>query len=87
MVVTIEMVIAVVTGVFTYIFGLISKKFNIVESKYIPVQNAVIGIVAGIVCYMLKLNGADLLTSIMYCLVGSMASGGTYDLAKTGIKE
>lgn len=87
MTITIEMVVAVVTGLFTYIFGLISKKFNIVESKYIPVQNALIGIVAGIVCYILKLNGADLPTSIIYCLVGSMASGGTYDLAKTGIKE
>ena len=87
MVVTMEMVIAVVTGLFTYIFGLISKKFNIVESKYIPVQNAVIGIVAGIVCYVLKLNDADITTSIMFCLVGSMASGGTYDLAKTSIKE
>lgn len=87
MVITAEMILAVVTGVITYIFGLVSKKFNIVESKYIPVQNAVIGIVAGAICYMLKVNDSDIVTSIIFCLVGAMASGGTYDLAKTGSKE
>ena len=87
MVITVEMILAVVTGVITYIFGLVSKKFNIVESKYIPVQNAVIGIVAGAICYMLKVNDSDIVTSIIFCLVGAMASGGTYDLAKTGDKE
>ena len=82
MVVTIEMLMSVVTALVTYVFGWASKKFGWVESKYIPYQNAVIGLILGILCYLLKLTDADLITSIIYCLIGSMASGGTYDLTK-----
>lgn len=83
MVVTMEMVMSIVTGVITYIFGTLSKKFSWIESKYIPVQNAIVGVVTGIICYILKISEADLATSIIYCVIGAMASGGTYDLAKT----
>ena len=83
MVITIEMIMAVVAGIVTYIFGIIAKKFNWIESKYIPIQNAIIGMIAGMICYMLKVTEADLLTSIIYCIIGAMASGGTYDLTKT----
>lgn len=83
MVVTMEMVMSIVTGVITYIFGTLSKKFGWIESKYIPVQNAIVGVVTGIICYILKISEADLATSIIYCVIGAMASGGTYDLAKT----
>ncbi len=83
MVLTSEMIMAVVAGIVTYIFGVIAKKFNWIESKYIPIQNAIIGMIAGMICYMLKVTEADLLTSIIYCIIGAMASGGTYDLTKT----
>lgn len=80
--ITVEMVMAVVTALVTYLFGFIAKKFKLVESKYIPMQNALIGLVAGLVCYCLKITEADMFTAIIYCVIGSMASGGTYDLAK-----
>lgn len=83
MTVTTEMIMSVVTAIVTYIFGIFSKKFNWIESKYIPIQNAIVGLIAGLLCYLLKITEADLLTSIIYCIIGSMASGGTYDLAKT----
>lgn len=83
MVVTMEMVMSIVTGVITYIFGTLSKRFGWIESKYIPVQNAVVGVITGIICYILKISEADLATSIIYCVIGAMASGGTYDLTKT----
>lgn len=83
MAVTNEMVMSIVTALITYLFGILSKKFNWIESKYIPIQNAIIGIVAGVICYILKISEADMLTTIIYCMVGSMASGGTYDLTKT----
>lgn len=83
MILTTEMIMSVVTAIITYIFGWLSKKFNWIESKYIPIQNAIIGIIAGMICYLLKVTDADLITSIIYCIIGSMASGGTYDLAKT----
>ncbi len=83
MVLTSEMIMSVVTGIVTYIFGILSKKFNWIESKYIPIQNAIIGMIAGLICYILKITEADLLTAIIYCIIGAMASGGTYDLTKT----
>ena len=81
--VTKEMIMSIVTALITYLFGILSKKFNWIESKYIPIQNVIIGVVAGMICYMLKVTEADLLTSIIYCIIGAMASGGTYDLTKT----
>lgn len=87
MTVTTEMVMSIVTALITYLFGVLSKKFNWIESKYIPIQNASIGVIAGIICYLLKISEADMLTTIIYCIVGAMASGGTYDLAKTTSKE
>lgn len=83
MVLTVEMIMAVVTGIVTYLFGYLSKKFNWIEKQYIPVQNFFIGVIAGLICYCLKITDTDLITSIIYCVIGSMASGGTYDLAKT----
>lgn len=87
MTVTVEMIMSVMTAIITYIFGLLSKKFNWIESKYIPIQNALIGIATGIICYLLKLSETDLATTIIYCLIGSMASGGTYDLTKVNKEE
>lgn len=87
MIVTTEMVMSIVTAIITYVFGILSKKFNWIESKYIPIQNAIIGVIAGIICYILKISEADILTTIIYCIVGAMASGGTYDLAKTTNSE
>ena len=82
--VTAEMVIAVVTAILTYIFGLLSKKFNWIESKYIPIQNAIIGILAGVICKVLGLADSNMLITLMYTLFGSMTAGGTYDLTKSG---
>ncbi len=85
--VTTEMVIAVVTAIITYIFGLLSKKFKWIESKYIPIQNAIIGICAGVLCQILGLANSNMLITMMYTLFGSMTAGGTYDLAKTGKED
>lgn len=83
MILTVEMIMSVVTGLVTYIFGFLAKKFKWINKEYIPVQNAIIGICAGLICYCLKITDTDLITSIIYCVIGSMASGGTYDLAQT----
>ena len=81
--VTVEMIIAVVTAIITYIFGLLSKKFKWIESKYIPIQNVVIGLLTGVLCKILGLADSNMLVTMMYTLFGSMTAGGTYDLTKT----
>lgn len=83
MVITMEMVATICTSVITYIFGIISKKFNIMESKYIPYQNFVIGLISGILAHVLGLG--ELVPCVIYCLAGSMGAGGIYDFSKTQI--
>lgn len=81
--ITVISIITLVTAIVTYIFGIISKKFELVEGKHIPLQNLCIGIIAGFICYGLKLGGMDLATSLITCLMSALGAGGTYDLTKT----
>ena len=82
--ITVASIVGLITVITTYIFGLISKKFNIINTKLLPLQNGVVGVIAGIICYTLKLDGMDLATSLITCLMASYAAGGVYDLTKTG---
>lgn len=80
-------IIKIVAVVVTFIFGFISKKFELVESKYIPIQNVIIGLIAGLICYGLRLDNMDLATSIVTCIISALGAGGFYDLTRTGGKE
>ncbi|MBR6613157.1 MAG: hypothetical protein IKK84_00130 [Clostridia bacterium] len=81
--VTVVSIISIVTAVVTYIFGFLVKKFNILEKNYIPLQNLVIGIVAGVVCSVLNIEGMDMTTALIVCLTSALGAGGAYDLTKT----
>lgn len=48
-------------------------------NKFIPIQNVVIGIVSGIICFFLKLDD-NLLNSILVGLMSTMSAGGIADL-------
>lgn len=78
---TIETIMAVVTGVVTYFVGLITKN-EVIESKYIPLQNILIGLITGLLAYFCGL-GDNILIVILNCLIGAMGAGGTYDLLQT----
>lgn len=82
--ITVYTIVALITSIMTYIFGIISKKFNLIEKTYIPIQNACVGIIAGFVCYAMQIDGMDLVTSLIVCLSSAFAAGGAYDLTKTG---
>lgn len=77
-----ESIIMVVTAFVTYIFGILAKRFDWLEKKYIPIQNMIIGIVAGVLVYLVGLSD-NILASILICLASSFGAGGAYDLAKT----
>lgn len=77
--VNMEVIITVVTAIVTYAFGVLAKRFGWIESKYIPVQNLVIGILAGLLTYTLGIT-PDLTTALMLCLFASLGAGGTHDL-------
>ena len=77
---TMEMVVTICTGIVTYILGFIVKEFKIMENKYIPLQNLIIGILAGIISY--KIGLGELIPCTIYCLGGSMGAGGAYNMSK-----
>ena len=69
--------LSVVIMLVAYTFGAITK----IPNKYIPIQNIVIGIVSGIVCYFLKIDDS-MLNSILLGIMSTMSAGGIADLIK-----
>ncbi len=63
-----------------YIFGAITKMFvTKIPNKFIPMQNVIIGIISGVICYFLALDN-NLLNSILVGLMSTMSAGGIADL-------
>ena len=78
-----EITYVVIVGIITYILGAITKTFiNVIPNKFIPLQNVVIGIISGLVCYFTKVE-PNLLQALVLCFMTAMGAGGTYDLTKT----
>ena len=66
-----------------YVFGAITKIFiENIPNKFIPIQNVVIGILSGVVCYFLQIDD-NLLNSIVVCIMSTMSAGGIADLIET----
>lgn len=81
--ITIANLIPVISMVVSLVFGFLAKKFNWMKSKYIPIQNAVIGLIAAVV-YCLVTGDVNWVQAIITALSGLMA-GGVYDLTQTKI--
>jgi hypothetical protein len=79
---TVDIIIAVATAIVTAIFGTCAKKFNWATQDYIPYQNIVIGIIAGILVFATGLN-TNILYSLILCIFSATAAGGIYDATKT----
>ena len=71
-----------VISLVTLIIGFISK-LKIVDKKYIPLQNVIIGIISGIIVYFADIE-TSIFRSIVLCLIGSLSAGGAYDALKIG---
>ena len=67
----------------TLIFGYISKKFNLVDKKYIPFQNVLIGLISGLLVWLTGLE-ANIFNAIITCLISALGAGGLYDTYKKG---
>ena len=77
---TLEQIIIVVTPVVSFIFGTLAKKFNWMESKYIPIQNLVIGVIVSLLYYFM-VDSSDIANAVIIAFSGLIAGGG-YDLKK-----
>lgn len=72
-----------VISLVTLIVGFISKKLSIVDRKYIPLQNVIIGIISGVIVYFAEIE-TSIFRSIVLCLIGALSAGGAYDALKVG---
>lgn len=81
MVITLETIIPVITVIISYIFGILAKKFNWYESKYIPVQNGIIGILSAVVYYIAVPESNFVV--VLFTALSGFAAGGIYDASKT----
>ena len=84
--ITINGIYLVCSILITYIFGVLSKKYNWIESKYIPIQNLLIGLLTGLIAYAVGLNN-NIVGSIVSCLIGSVSAGGIYDTVQTRFEK
>ena len=77
-----EITYCVIVFIITYIFGAITKCFiDSIPDKYIPIQNVIIGIISGLICYFVGIE-PNLLQALVLCFRASIGAGGTADLAK-----
>lgn len=82
-----EITYVVIVAIITYIFGAITKTFiDAIPNKYIPLQNVLIGIVSGLICYFCSIE-TNLLQALVLCLTATMGAGGVADLVKIYKKE
>ena len=77
-----EITVALVITALTLVAGQVTKLFN-VDSKYIPLQNLIIAVIASVVCIVFKVQDMSILETIVTCVFGTMSAGGIYDLTKT----
>lgn len=78
---TIEIIIAIVTAVVTALLGMIFKN-NVIPSRFIPLQNLIISIVATIITIATGLVSNPLIAGLI-CFGAAFGVGGLYDLIHT----
>ena len=72
--------LSVVIMLVAYIFGAITKIFiDKLPNKYIPIENVIIGIISGIICFYLDIDN-NILNSILVGIMSTMSAGGIADL-------
>ena len=74
-----EITVAIVITAITLIAGQITKLTNL-DTKWIPLQNIIIAIIAAIICIIFKVQNMGILETIITCIFGTMSAGGIADL-------
>ena len=75
--ITIELIFALVQAVITAILGIFLKD-SVVPSKWIPIQNIVIGLISAGIAIGFGLF-SNIPIAVVTCLAISLGVGGTYD--------
>lgn len=82
---TFELIFAVVTAVVTGVLGTLTKN-KVIPSRFIPLQNIVIGLISAVVAIYFKLF-TDIPTAIVMSLAVALGVGGAYDATQIPNKK
>lgn len=75
--------VSVVVMVVAYICGAITKLLiENIPDRYIPIQNVIVGVVSGVICYFIGID-ESIVDLIIICLMSALSAGGVSDLVKT----
>lgn len=70
----------IIISIVAYILGSFTKLYwDNIPNKYIPIQNVLVGIFSGIICYFLDISDG-LVQALVLCIGATMGAGGTADL-------
>ena len=83
--VNIETIFSLIIPIIGYVFGELSKKFNWVEKKYLPLQTFIVGMLGAII-YYLTVDNSNFASAIVISF-SSLIACGVYDLSKTKKEE
>lgn len=76
-----EITVALIITALTLISGEITKLTSL-DSKWIPLQNIIIAVIASIICIAFNVQNMGVLETIVTCIFGTMSAGGIADLKK-----
>lgn len=75
---TLELIFGVVQAIVTGILGAFTKK-GVIPKKYIPIQNILIGLIAGLLALYFNIH-KECGMALFTCLAISLGVGGGYDV-------
>ena len=73
---TVQLIVYIVTTLFTYVLGKVSKYFRWNETLPIPVQNIAIGIISAVIGCVIRVEGLDA-NGIIQAVVTALGGIGT----------
>ncbi len=81
----IELIFGVIQAVVTAVLGSFTKKGK-VPKRFIPLQNAIVGMIAGLLSVYFEVYD-NVIIAMFMCLAVSMGVGGVYDATQTKRKK
>lgn len=77
---TVQVLVYIITTLFTYILGKVSKQFNWNETLPIPIQNIIIGFIAAGIGCLIHIEGLDA-NAIITAVITAISGVGTAVIA------
>ena len=78
-----EVTYFIIIALVTYCLGAFTKlKIDKIPNKFIPLQNVIIGVVAALICWALKIKPP--VDAFVLCLLATTGAGGIADLLNKG---